>query len=263
MGYSKKTGLYRIPVMGYGDTLLEEEEMRQMTIIDNLLYAATYGCSKCIIEEGIYSIKKENGELKLVIKPLEQFSLLGILNYRLFLSKKELTYNLYPQAFYYIYAEYTESLENNANSFTIKGYGSPQLSNDFRLLLCTIDTEKEVIDLDVEKIYAKNVLAHTADSTNPHGKTLNQDNLLINKSISVDGNRVYGAIYADVFSQGQDGIVFNTPEEYEVVFVSIYPESLQVGEISWETNENNITIKNSGEKAIKLHLKVEVNKKCM
>jgi hypothetical protein len=54
MSYSKKTGFYEIPYMGYGDMLTEEGEKLQLTIIDNLLYAATFGASKCIIEDGKY-----------------------------------------------------------------------------------------------------------------------------------------------------------------------------------------------------------------
>ena len=262
MSYSKKTELYRIPVMGKGDTLMEENEMQQMTIIDNLLYAVTYGCSKCLIEEGSYTLKKDKDGLKLSIKPLEEFSMLGILNYRLFLSKKEITYSIYPNSFYYIYAEYTEGLENNAESFSIKGYGSQQLDNDFRLLICTIDTEKEQINLDVEKVYAKNILAHTSDSTNPHGRILKQDEIDVKNSIKIDNNPVYGSIYADVISQGSDGIIFNIPEEYVPVFVTIHPKYISAGTIAWEIVGNDIFIMNSGNLGIVLHVKVEVTKKC-
>ena len=49
--YSKRTNFYQIPYMGYGDMLTEEDEGIQWTIVDNLLYAATFGVSKCILEE--------------------------------------------------------------------------------------------------------------------------------------------------------------------------------------------------------------------
>ena len=93
MAYKNKTRFYRIPVMGYGDAITEEEEMRQMSIIDNLLYASTFGASKCVLEEGDYSVKEQNGNYVLEIsKPSNiECSLLGIVNYRLFMSTKTVT----------------------------------------------------------------------------------------------------------------------------------------------------------------------------
>ena len=52
------------------------------------------------------------------------------------------------------------------------------------MLLCVVRTTKDpVLDLDVNKVYSKNILAHTMDITNPHGKNLYQDNTIWDKML--------------------------------------------------------------------------------
>lgn len=262
MPYSKKTKLYRIPVMGKGDVLNEKDEMSQMTIVDNLLYAATYGCSKCVIEEGKYALKKSDGGYRLSIQPIEEFSLLGILNYRLFYQRNELLSQEIPVGvFYYMYAEYTEGLEADAESFIITGYPYRQIDDDHHLLICTINTAAGTINLDVNKVFAKNILAHTADKTNPHGKTLNQEILLVNNALTVQNHPIYGAIYANVESNGGSGVRYLVSADYKIVFVHAYPENTSAGMIAWKAIGNEVVLTNLGASGVKINLKIEVEKR--
>ena len=88
MPYRYKTNFYRIPVMDEGDILTEEQEWVQMSTIDNLLRAATFGCTKAYLEDGTYSIEWDDRHMEchLVIRPSKSggYSLMGIINCRLF-----------------------------------------------------------------------------------------------------------------------------------------------------------------------------------
>ena len=91
---------------------------------------------------------------------------------------------------------------------------------DIYMLLCTVDFSNSsstsvpvILDDKIawvnedNKIYAKNLLAHSKDNTNPHGKTLYQNDIKFHH-LSTDfevGNTklnlpVYGAIYQDIIS---------------------------------------------------------------
>lgn len=259
MSYSKKTRFYRIPVMGKGDVLTEENEMRQMTIIDNLLYATTYGCSKCVIEEGRFVLRADGGNFRLHITAIDEYSLLGILNYRLFMSAGELvTQELMPNLNYYVYAEYTSGLEIDPTAFALKSYPYVQADSDQRLLICMVDTLRGQIKSDVDKVYAKNILAHTADRTNPHGKFVSQDIMSIEERLSIQGFPAYGSIYDEVLSGGEGGVEYEVDDKYKVVFVNVYAEELSAGAIAYRLDDGKVTIFNSGDAGVKLYLQLEV-----
>jgi hypothetical protein len=110
----------------------------------------------------------------LTIEPLEEngFALMGIINYRMFYSKNILsTGKLYKYTTYYIYAEYRNEMETNPEYFNLKYYTEKQENTLNNILLCVIyiDDDNIEINQDVNKVYAKNILSHTKDTTNPHG----------------------------------------------------------------------------------------------
>jgi hypothetical protein len=104
---------------------------------------------------------------------------LGIINYRLFLSKATITVSpLFYDTRYYIYLEIDEQIETNPRAFSVNAYTVKQVSTPYNLLLCIVETMNPCnINTDVNKVYAKNLLAHTKDNTNPHGKDMYQYNL--------------------------------------------------------------------------------------
>ena len=255
MAYKNKTQFYRIPVLGYGDAITEEEEMRQMSIIDNLLYASTFGASKCILEEGDYSIAKSNDNYVLRIsRPVgEDYSILGIVNYRLFLSKKTIESMEMSNGYWYVYVEYTPYLEDEVDKFTLSV--SPFERNEETCLLVAevdlTDVNNIKINTDTNKIYGKSILAHTADHTNPHGRKLMQDELYL------QNNRVYTPIYGKmtVFINQENRYI--CPENFVPVFATIYPENPNMGTIAWKIYNNNILIWVSGLSSGDVNIKVE------
>ena len=262
MPYRYKTNFYRIPVMGEGDMLTEEQEWVQMSTIDNLLRAATFGCTKAFLEEGDYSIRwnKTHMECHLVISPSKQdgYSLMGIINCRLFMSMEDVTVGtLYGDGMYYVYVEYDNGLETDAGCFSVKAYPTRQTEDARRMALCVVDTHGEgTVDTDVDKVYAKNVLAHTMDSTNPHGRCQTQEEMRVTDSLTVKGCDVTGAMYATTATAGEGSaveIAFAQPP----AFVTVYPEQLGAGEIAWTISGNMVRIVNSGRAGIRLNIKAD------
>lgn len=254
--------------MGAGDVLTEEDEMNQLTIIDNLLYASTFGSSKCVIEEGAYSVIEDDGRYRVRIEQTTgESALMGILNYRLFRSRSVVESSCFykEDGTVYVYAVYTSALENDAEQFLVKTFVNKKDDDDSQWLYLakvTFVDGKPTIDTDVEKVYGKNILAHTADKTNPHGKTLIQDYINIQNDISVKGNHIFGAIYDDILSSGPNSeTTYDIDSNFIPVFVNAYPNTLSIGVISWRIVDGKIRISNSGNSNEIIHLKIEVKPK--
>lgn len=270
MGYKNKTNFYRIPVMGQGDVMTEQQNWKQMSIIDNLLYAATFGCSQCFLQEGIYQIDSTLGNVicNLLIHPYDEngFSLMGILNYRMFYSKKEYRIGpLYYGLRYYIYIEYDYIMQTNPQGFSIKSYTQRQDVNEYRMLLCILDLDYNnvKIDTDVNKVYSKNILAHVKDNTNPHGEILHQDNIEIFNKLTLNNYPVYSSLYTYYITNNQGQSFLTIPDEnMQVVFATVYPESLQIGNVSWKIVDNIIYFSNQLHKqGVKVNVKLDLRKK--
>lgn len=263
MPYRYKTQFFRIPVMGEGDMLTEEQEWIQMSTIDNLLCAATFGCKSAFLEEGSYSIRwdKNRAECHLVISPFNEggYSLLGIINSRMFKSMNNIEVGtLYKDCLYHVYIEYQNGLETDAECFSVRAYMDEQDESEYRMCLCRVDTHKDgLVDTNVDKIYAKNLLAHTMDTTNPHGKIQTQEEMKVVNSLTVRGNSVNGAKYVTATTAGNGGSVAVT-FSVEPCFLTVYPEELGAGEIAWSIMGTVATISNSGKGGIKLNIRADV-----
>lgn len=263
MPYRYKTQFYRIPVMGEGDMLTEEQEWIQMSTIDNLLCAAMFGCKSAFLEEGAYSLRwdKNHVECHLAISPSKEggYSLLGIINSRMFKSMKDIEVGtLYGNGAYHVYVEYQNGLETDAECFSVRAYIDKQEESDHKMYLCHVDTHGEgLVNTNVDKIYAKNLLAHTMDATNPHGRVQTQDEMKIVTSLTVRGSNVNGIKYVTATTAGNGGSVV-VQFDREPYFLTVYPEELGVGEIAWSISGMIATISNSGKSGIKLNIRADV-----
>lgn len=264
MAYKNKTRFYRLPSMGFGDVLTQEQQWIKDSTVDNLLYAATFGCDKCFLEQGKYYIQQheDEGYCYLVIEPIEEngFSLMGILNYRMFFSKqKQQIGKLFYSSRYYVYLEFTQKMQFDPQKYSIRFYEQKKQINEYNMLLCVVQTFRGNLKIytDVNKVYAKNILAHTKDNTNPHGEKLLQKDLYVFNELKLKGNEITGAVY-DSFVTQNDSYIMDVPENKNVVFVTAYPESLLAGNISWRIEDNKIIFNNSGESGVKVNVKLDV-----
>jgi hypothetical protein len=185
---------------------------------------------------------------------------MGIINGRLFYSSSDLSIGiLYSGATYYVYVEYDTMLERDTKGFLVRAYLERQIENEQRMALCIVDTIDGTILTDVNKVHAKNLLAHTMDTTNPHGKTFTQDVMNVTEKMTVRGGDVNGCVYMDAVSAGHGGYVdVNLNEGMEPLFATVAPASLGAGEIAVEIVENRIRVFNSGNAGIALKLRIDL-----
>lgn len=262
MPYRYKTQYYRIPVMGEGDLLTEEQEWAQMSTIDNLLHAAMFGCTRAYLEEGTYSIEwsENHKECHLVIKPAKQggYSLLGIINGRLFKSMDDISVGtLYWDTIYHVYVESSEGLETDSRCFSVRAYTEKMEESRFRMKLCVVDTHGDgTVNTDVDKIYAKNLLAHTMDTTNPHGRTQTQDALKVVESLEVRGSEVHGVEVRRAVTGGEAGTVVEFPSE--PLFATVCPDALGAGDFACQIVGNKVVVFNSGAKGIGILVRADM-----
>ena len=260
MSYSNATRFFQIPVMGMGDLLSEEQEMIQMGILDSLLYALSYGSRCLLVEEGNYSIS----ESKLNIAPVSSggYSLLGIVNGRMFGSNETIVVDrtLYSGNVYYAYVEYSSGLNSDIGEFTVSIYDDERPESELRLPLCVIDgTDGWAIDIDVAgKNRASSITTHIADSTNPHGVLLTQNELQIVDKAAVKSARVSGSIYGTYTTEGATPVTVQVSTSGSVAFATCYPEDASAGTIAWTISGNSISFTNSGATGVTVHYKADV-----
>lgn len=254
--YKKSTKFYNIPYVSKGEFFEADSEERKYTIIDNMLFAATFGVSKSLFEDGNYKLEKQDdGLYSLKIVPYEGFSVLGILNYCLFCSKKtEVIRDLRVGKFYYVYAVYNNNLAVDSNGFSLIVSDFAYLNDSpLTLLLCTVNLTgiEPIVDENPEgKDYSKNINLHLHDNTNPHGRELYQDKIHT-ESISVNGYQIskIETIDADI-QVGNNEFTF----DYEVKFVSYVYLHHDFGKIDIILNGNTVFVKSDTKTRIRLRI---------
>lgn len=260
MSYSGTTSFYRIPFMRRGDYLTETEEERRAKIIDHLLYVATYGASKAIIEDAEYSLESDNGNYSLSIHTAgTEFVLMAIVNFRLAYKESPITVELESEKMNYIYLVAVEGMDTDPTLCQIEA--SETLIDDSRhLLLATVDFTETIpiLDTDTDKQYLANLAAHSMDSTNPHGTTLSQSNLNVIKSMAVNGNPIYPYVFHEILSSTGATPTIVQIEGMTPIFVSSMTEETSVGNVACQINtDGTISVTNSGALGKKITLKIE------
>lgn len=295
MGYSKQTQHYNIPVMGRGDVMTEQWEMKQMQKIDDMLYVANYGCRNGILYEGTYSIQDDETTvdsddyyLKVSYNGEDENhpALEGILDgYYFSIENGALTDNLlYKGHNYGIFVQYSMNVDintgistigfvlhprdiENLNGVSLEEYTFTNIGAN-EMEVCRIDTLGNILYMDIPgKVYLRNTLNHINDSINPHGTTLVQDNinvdcLNVTSSISVAGQSLPLCVYTSAITGGiADGefvaaTIISAPSNPR--FVTAYPITSGAGEIYWNIESGSINLYNTGSANIALNLRIDV-----
>ena len=249
MAYKKKTAIYGIPYISSGEKLSSSDEERKFRMIDNLLFAANCGVSKALFDDGDYKITdNKNGTYTLDIVPVLNYTLLGLLNNRLFYSKNAVQFpNLRVGRFYWFYAVYDEDLNLEPSKFRKMSSDLERAESPYELLLATLDLRGRVPVLNDEptgKVYSQDVLAHMSDKTCPHGKDLFQDRLHVTEALSVNDKPVYGAsMQSGLFAGGSSSISFAFENAKSA---QVTPRGAGYGEFWVELSDKEVKVYNSG-----------------
>lgn len=249
--------------MGEGDMMTQQQNTIQMSIIDNLLFASTFGCNQFFLQQGNYIIEKKGGNAyKLIISPNQnsEYALMGMINSRVFYSKQPIVLeSFYYGLRYYIYIEYLNNLDVDPTGFLIRFYTRKQQIDKYRMLLCIFEANQynPVVNTDVGKVFSKNILAHTKDNTNPHGQNLQQYNLNVYNQLKLKGSQITIPFFTSYLT-GKSECKIDFPQNRQVVFVTAYPESLEAGNIAWKIQDRSVFLTNSGQSNIKVNLKFDM-----
>jgi hypothetical protein len=189
MRYKQITPHLGIPVVGKGDRIMADLEIRKYTIIENMLIAGTQGLSEVVFDDGTYKLVKDGDRYDVSVTAGGTYpSMHGIVGGFYFKAAAKVKWdNLKPGYFYYLYVKATPKTpyENSAvrlSSSTVPlGKGA--------LLMATVNLrDGEVLEVDTNpdgKVYSADVARHASDSSNPHGRKLEQEELFVTSVLTL------------------------------------------------------------------------------
>ena len=260
MSYKKHTSHYGIPYISNMEMMEASEEEKAAKIIDNMLYAATFGVDKDVFEDGNYRLNlEEDGLYTLSIIPYNGYSFLGIVNYCLFSSKEiKKVKNLRSGNKYFIYVIYNDDLSVNPENFYLKS-SVYELNNDSSLLIhvATVDLTGIQPKIDEEpyaRKYTQGIVNHIQDKSNPHGRTLYQDVLHVTEDLYIAGFKMSPCQFFELNLENNKNF-YEISFEKNIAFVS-YCDLSVPQKIWFEINKNKLKVNSEG-KSGKIKIKVE------
>lgn len=254
---SGSTQFYSIPYMCAGDYLTEVDERRKATIIDNLLYVATYGATKAVVEDCLYTLSGTTSD-PCVLKLSDNgsgFVFLCIVGYRLAYRKESISFSLAKGRKYYIVVRSTSGMDVEPELCAVESLDeAPQDSID-TLLLATVDYtgEQATLDTDSGKRYMSNLAAHTMDCSDPHGTDLNQTRMTLH------GHEAFPCFVSSIETGGLAGVSVPVPSGMTAVFATAVAEDLSAGNLACSISEDgtSVTVVNSGEAGVKARVRID------
>lgn len=261
MAYGGKTRFYQIPYMVTDDFMTQDEEQRRAEIVDSLLFVATYGATRAIIEDASYSIQDPAIDpCVLNISPLGMtYVFIVVVNGRLAFRTEPVQLTLDKGSVYYVYCVYTNTVDTAPESCQIIS-SIEELNDPNHVLLCTVDLTgaDPVIDTDTNKQYLQNISSHTMDSTNPHGTTLTQDSLQVTQSLFVKGQEILPVVYYNIEASTGTTATIVSLEGFTPVFVTPMISDIAIGNVACKINaDNTISVTNDGATGLPIKLKIE------
>jgi hypothetical protein len=188
MSYKKKTPYLGIPVVGNGDRIMPDIEMRKYTIIENMLIAGTQGLTEVVFDDGDYHLDKVGETYSVNVRAGGTYpSIHGMVGGFYFRAPPKVIWEgLKPDCFYYLYVKATPNTPHERTSIRVTASRYPLGKGS--LLVATADLRGEAPKIDAEpdgKVYSQDVARHASDDSNPHGRQLIQDELTIAKVLEL------------------------------------------------------------------------------
>lgn len=182
--YKQKTPYLGIPVLGTGDRIKPQVELRKYTIFENMLIAGTQGMKEVVFDDGDYQVESDGDQFVVNVRAGGTYpSIHGMVGGFYFRAPARVKWEgLKANRFYYLYIRPTPNTPHE--NWSVRAVSSTYQLDKDSLLVATIDFTKEVPVLDSNpdgKIYSQDVARHASDSSNPHGRQVIQDELTIQK----------------------------------------------------------------------------------
>lgn len=246
MSYKQKTSHLGIPVVGYGDRIVPEVELRKYQIIENMLIAGTRGVHNCVFDDGDFNIFAEaDGTYTVTLSATgKRPSAEGLVGGAYFLAPTSLKWAGLARGYtYYLYL--AGNPETFADPSQVRELSSKFSLEGANVLTATFDLTGENPKLNPEpdnKVYTEDMVAHANDSEDPHGSVLTQGTLVVKdrlvlpetietldgKTLTADGiiasaNELTGkkVTVLKFDSAGRQGLTLTVPGVDSITFVYV------------------------------------------
>lgn len=186
MSYRQKTPHLGIPVVGHRDRIMPDVEMRKYRIIENMLIAGTQGLTEVVFDDGSYALEKDGDQYAVSVRAGGTYpSMHGVVGGFYFRAASKVAWDgLKPGYAYLLYVKATPSTPHDHSSVRLTA--STVRLGKGSLLMAYVDLREEVPEVDTQpdgKVYSQDVARHASDSSNPHGVSLEQDELVVTKEL--------------------------------------------------------------------------------
>lgn len=186
--YKQRTSYLGIPVVGKGDGIYPDVELRKYTIIENMLIAGTQGLKEVVFDDGSYALEMDGDTYMVKAKAASPTpSIHGMVSGFYFKCASVVKWEgLKKGFFYYLYVKATP--DTPYKSSAVRMVSSTVRIGSGALLVATVDLREETPELEVYpdgKVYSQDVARHASDTTNPHGLKMTQSELEITDKLSL------------------------------------------------------------------------------
>lgn len=178
MPYALQTSKFGIPVPVAGQVLEASEQLKTYSIIDNQLQAGSYGISRGVYEDGIYTLSLVSaGNYSVYLNGSgASVALRGVVGGGFIESTSTVIWsNLLSGFTWYLTANYTANIYADKTAFTISASTTaPDLASKTTLYLAKVDYTGATPTIDtkpVGKLYISDIFNHMVDFDNPHEVT--------------------------------------------------------------------------------------------
>lgn len=244
-----------------GDYVTESEERRRAAIIDNLLFVATYGASKAIIEDASYALDDADAErCRLTLSSYGgEYVFMAIVNFRLAYRLKPVELTLEKGFVHYVYVVCVSGMDTDPALCRVIASTTPY-SDVNHLLVAKVDYTGSVatLDVDTDKQYLTNLAAHSMDCTNPHGTSLVQDTLAVTGKLLLRGTEMMSCVLHEISSSPGSTPAVVRLEGMTPKFVTPMIDDPEIGAVACRINtDGTISVTNSGVAGKPIILKIE------
>ena len=187
--HGKKTPGLGLAAYGNRDQLNPEIEYKKLVILENAIAGATRGVKNAVFDEGHFSLRQEADNIFCVVVSATGYrpSLIGVVNGSFFEGRALLSWNnLARGKKHFLYVNWSRNLPEDRNAIRLFSSTVAKKSNGKALLVATADLRKDPPELCLNpdgKVYSADIASHASDAKNPHGPKLEQDELLIRRTL--------------------------------------------------------------------------------
>jgi hypothetical protein len=195
MVYKQKTRYLGIPVIGYGNRIIPEQELKKYQVIENMLLAGLGGVKSCVFDDGSYSLESESdGSFRVVLGATGSSpGAEGIAGGVYFHVESVRWDGLKAGSKHYLYLATSSKTYEDCSAVSAVSSVHPGVEGDGSLLMAVVDLQGAVGSVDADpdgKLYSSDLARHVGDSENPHGRVLRQDGVVVSESLSFEDEAV-------------------------------------------------------------------------